>query len=57
MRRVIDAYLVAYLVGSLAIVVGFTAASAVPPQWVLALFLPFLLLALAGVGWLLRPRP
>ena len=54
MRRVVDAYLVTYFVGSVAIVVGFTAAEAVPPRWLLAVFLPFLLLALACVVWLVR---
>ena len=54
MRRVVDAYLVAYLIGSVAIVVSFTAARAVPPRWLLAAFLPFLLLALACVLWLVR---
>ena len=54
MRRFVDAYLVAYLIGSLAIVVGFTAAQAEPPRWLLAAFLPFLLLALVCVVWLVR---
>ena len=54
MRKAIDVYLAAYLVGSLAIVIGFTAADAVPPRWFLAGFMPFLLLALGGVVWLVR---
>ena len=54
MGRVVDAYLVTYFVGSMAIVVGFTAADAVPPRWVLAAFLPLLVAALACVVWLVR---
>ena len=54
MRRTVDAYLVAYFIASLAIVVGFTAAGAVPPRWLLGAFLPLLLLALACVLWLGR---
>ena len=54
MRRVVDAYLLVYLVGSVAAVVAFTAAGAVPPRWLLAMFLPFLLAALACVVWLVR---
>jgi hypothetical protein len=56
MRKVVDAYLAIYLIGSVAIVVAFTAASAVPPRWFLAMFLPFLLFALAGVLWGIRAR-
>jgi hypothetical protein len=56
MRRVVDAYVAIYLVGSVAIVVGLTAAGAVPPRWFLAMFLPFLLLALAGAFWGIRER-
>lgn len=56
MRRVVDAYLAAYLVGSVMIVVGFTAARAVPPQWLLVALLPSLVLALGGVLWLVRKQ-
>lgn len=54
MRRAVDAYLVVYFVGSLAMVVGFTAAGEPPPRWLLAGFLPFLLLTLGAVVWLMR---
>ena len=54
MRRIVDAYLAVYFVGSVAFVVSFTAADAVPPRWLLAAFLPFLLAALACVVWLVR---
>lgn len=56
MRKLIDAYLAIYLVGSLAIVVVFTAARMEPPRWLLAALLPFLLLALGGVLWGVRER-
>lgn len=54
MRRAADAYLVAYFVVSLAIVVGFTVTGGPPPRWLLVSFLPFLLLALSAVVWLVR---
>jgi len=54
MRRLVDAYLVMYFVVSVTVVLGFTAARAVPPRWFLAGLLPFLLAALGGVLWLGR---
>jgi hypothetical protein len=54
MRRVVDAYLAVFFVGCMTLVVGFTAARAVPPRWSLAGLLPFLLAALGGVLWLGR---
>ena len=54
MRKAVDGYLVVYFAGSLAIVVGFTGAGEPPPRWLLVSFLPFLLLALGAVIWLVR---
>lgn len=54
MRRLIDVYLAAFCLGGVALVLGFTAAGAVPPQWVFVIVLVSLLAALGCVLWLNR---